>query len=206
MVLLYLYIFILERQAKAIGTNREKPFSVLGRHHRQGAFHIPIAQSRLVTNKRHPFSLGKLRRLNAEKERSGEESNKTRRRVPQPICNLVSIRIAVRRLGHIAPMVDEEVCSGIIGREKSRHNIPFTTNYPCLVCNDITVSELLSTCSKHAQALPNKAIFRFERDALPVCLALRRKEAKFGFNVLSPLCPVFYREIKRHKYFFLRFP
>ena len=92
-------------------------------------------------------------------------------------------------------MVDEEVCAGIIGREKSRHNIPFATGNSRFLRNYICVSELPSTCPKSAQALPNQAVFRLEKDSLPMCLALCRKEAKFHLNALSPLSPVFYREM-----------
>ena len=76
-------------------------------------------------------------------------------------------------------MVDEEVSSGIIGRENARHNIPFSTHNPfsvlslCVSFRDyISVFELFTASSKHAQTLPVKAVIRFERDALPVCFSL----------------------------------
>ena len=77
LVLPYYNIFILERQTKSVATNRKKPFLLLRRHHRQGSFHIPIAQSRLVTYKCNPFSLSKLRSLNAEKIGFREERHRS---------------------------------------------------------------------------------------------------------------------------------
>ena len=202
-------IFILERQTQAVGTDGEQPFLLTRRRHGQSATHIPGSERRLVADEGNPFARRKMGSLHAEKERAGKKGHSCRLSHLHSRRNLIGCRVAIRVVGPVAPVVVEKIGAGIVGREEPRHGIPFASKHAHLFRfaprrlalrwtrrHDIVgISELFAASTEDADAFPHESIRRFQGDAMPIGLAIRRKEAKLHLQALSPIRSVFNRKM-----------